>query len=151
MFSVLLIHLLSLAVSQRGLGLFLGEIKVLDYCGTVTKPQFMPSLWSELYCNFSHRQNNSSILHMDYYTSASGRKHSKVHWESDEADLPSVSFDIHMQNFHHGETTQGDWLLWPIHVIAPLYIGNRAKWIFHMDKSCFHALFTYHMVHIHFS
>lgn len=46
MFLVLPVRLLSVAVSQRGLGLFLGEIKVLDYCGTVNKPQFVPFLWS---------------------------------------------------------------------------------------------------------
>lgn len=88
MFSALPVRLLSVAVSQRGLGLFLGEIKVLDYCGTVNKPQCVPffvlfilvlNARAELYCNFSHRQNNPSILHTDYYTSASGGKYGKVH------------------------------------------------------------------------
>lgn len=42
MFSALPVYFLFVAVSQRGLGLFLSEINVLDYCGTVNKPQCVP-------------------------------------------------------------------------------------------------------------
>lgn len=86
MFLALPVHFLFEAVSQRGLGLFLSEINVLDYCGTVNKPQcvfffffLVLNARVELYYNFSHQQNNPSTLHMDYYTSASGRKYREVH------------------------------------------------------------------------
>lgn len=41
-FFALPVYFLFVAVSQRGLGLFLSEINALDYCGTVNKPQCVP-------------------------------------------------------------------------------------------------------------
>lgn len=130
MFSALPVHFLFVALSQRGLGLFLSQIKMLDYCGTASKPQWMPffvvlNARTESYCNFSHRQNNPSILHIDYYTSASGRKYREFHWESDEADLHQTLTiyiyiclrSLNLQDLSavsQWRNTQGDWLLWPI-------------------------------------
>jgi len=56
-----------------------------------------------------------------------------------------------LQLFHNSETHKGTGYCDLFHLIALRYIGNQAKWIFHMDKSCFLALVSYHMAYIHFS